>query len=65
MGNENVVPTDAVQEKIYIIRGTKVMLSHDLATLYEVEPRALIQAVKGNPERFPADFMLQLSEFEF
>lgn len=40
----HVVPIDAVREKIYIIRGNKVMLSHDLATLYEVEPRALSQA---------------------
>jgi len=41
------------------------MLSPDLAELYEVEPRALVQAVKRNIERFPADFMFQLSQEEF
>ena len=41
------------------------MLSHDLASLYDVEPRALIQAVKRNLERFPDDFIFQLSADEF
>lgn len=44
--------------------GEKVMLSHHLAELYEVEPRALNQAVKRNIERFPEDFMFQLTEEE-
>jgi ORF6N domain-containing protein len=43
------------------MRGQKVMLSTDLAELYEVEPRILVQAVKRNSERFPSDFMFQLN----
>lgn len=50
---------------MFLIRGQKVMLSHHLAELYEVEPRALNQAVKRNIERFPEDFMFQLSREEF
>lgn len=50
-----------IEQKIYRIRGQKVMLSIDLAQLYDVEVRALIQAVKRNKERFPNDFMFQLS----
>ena len=47
------------------MRGHKVMLSPDLAALYQVEPRALVQAVKRNADRFPVDFMFQLNETEF
>ncbi len=65
MVNQLLIPVDAIQEKIYLIRGNKVMLSHDLARLYEVPPKALIQAVKRNLERFPDDFMFQLNEVEF
>ena len=50
---------------IYEIRGQKVMLDSDLAQLYEVELRALNQAVKRNIERFPADFMFQLTAEEW
>ena len=50
---------------ILLIRGKKVILSSELARLYQVEPRALIQAVKRNKERFPDDFMLQLTAPEF
>lgn len=53
-----------IEKLIYFIRNQKVMLSHHLAELYEVEPRILIQAVKRNIERFPADFMFQLNEGE-
>jgi hypothetical protein len=49
---------------IHIVRGRKVMLDRDLAELYQVEPRALIQAVKRNPDRFPSDFMFRLSHAE-
>ena len=65
MAIEFVVPIDTIREKIYLIRGNKVLLSHDLANLYDVEPRALIQAVKRNLERFPDDFMFQLTAAEF
>lgn len=53
-----------IQNKIYEIRGQRVMLDFDLAALYQVETRVLKQAVRRNIERFPADFMLQLSTGE-
>ena len=61
----SVVPARRIEDRILMIRGQKVMLSTDLAELYEVEPRALVQAVKRNIERFPEDFMFQLSQEEF
>ena len=54
-----------IQEKIYEIRGQKVMLDSDLASMYSVETKVLNQAVKRNAERFPSDFMFQLSNDEF
>ncbi len=58
MNNENI------SNKIYIIRGLAVMLDRDLAVLYGVETRALKQAVKRNIDRFPNDFMFELSDEE-
>jgi len=60
-----LVPTELIESKIYLIRGIKMMLDRDLAELYGVETRSLIQAVKRNIERFPSDFMLQLTKEEF
>ena len=54
-----------IEEMIYEIRGKEVMLDRDLARLYEVETKALIQSVKRNIERFPNSFMFQLTEEEF
>ena len=54
-----------VQNLIYVIRGQRVMLDCDLARLYEVETRVLNQAVKRNIERFPENFMFQLTHEEF
>jgi hypothetical protein len=54
-----------IQNKIFEIRGQRVMLDFDLADLYEVETRALNQAVKRNLKRFPYDFMFQLTNKEF
>jgi hypothetical protein len=54
-----------VERKIFLIRGMKVMLSYDLAELYGVETKALNRAVKRNAERFPKDFMFQLSTQEW
>ena len=54
-----------IQNKIYEIRGQKVMLDKDLAELYQVEVRVLNQSVKRNIKRFPHDFMFQLSEDEW
>ena len=60
-----LISREVVERKIYMIRGHKVMLSIDLAKLYQVEPRALVQAVKRNINRFPEDFMFQLNRREF
>ena len=60
-----VVPLQRIESDILLMRGQKVMLSTHLAELYEVEPRVLVQAVKRNIERFPGDFMFQLSAEEF
>jgi ORF6N domain len=54
-----------IADKIYIIRGIKVMLDRDLAEMYDVQVKALNQSVKRNIERFPEDFMFQLSEGEW
>jgi hypothetical protein len=53
-----------IEKMIYLIRGQGVMLDSDLAELYGVETKAFNQAVKRNLERFPSDFMFQLTEFE-
>jgi hypothetical protein len=55
----------SIQNRIYEIRGERVMLDFDLASLYEVETRVLNQAVKRNSKRFPKDFMFQLTKEEF
>ena len=62
---EIVAAIQHVEEKILFIRGNKVMLSNHLARMYGVEPKVLMQAVKRNIDRFPNDFMFQLSEEEF
>jgi hypothetical protein len=54
-----------IQKKIYEIRGHKVMLDFDLAELYEVEVKRLKEAVRRNKERFPSDFMVELTAKEF
>ena len=61
----SVVTVEGIQKRIFLLRGQKVMLSVDLAELYDVEVRALVQAVKRNRERFPDDFMFQLNKAEF
>ena len=55
----------SIQNRIYEIRGERVMLDQDLAALYEVEVKVLNQAVKRNLQRFPKDFMFQLSKEEW
>jgi hypothetical protein len=54
-----------VEARILVLRGQRVMLSPDLAELYGVQPKVLVQAVKRNAARFPEDFMFQLSRDEF
>lgn len=60
-----IIPLESIESRIFFIRAQKVMFDADLAGLYEVETRALVQAVKRNIERFPADFMFQLTQEEF
>jgi len=59
------IPDEVVMEKIYFIRGMKVMLDWDLAKLYNVETKVLKQAVRRNMDRFPVDFMFELNNEEF
>ncbi|PIQ86894.1 MAG: hypothetical protein COV74_02950 [Candidatus Omnitrophica bacterium CG11_big_fil_rev_8_21_14_0_20_45_26] len=61
---KGVVIKHMIEEKIYLIRGKRVMIDRDLAQLYGVRTKALNQAVKRNTSRFPDDFMLQLNEEE-
>jgi hypothetical protein len=60
----SLIPVERIERSILLIRGQKIMLSVHLAELYDVETRALNQAVKRNIIRFPGDFMFQLSEAE-
>ncbi len=60
-----LVPHEQIARKILLIRDKKVMLDRDLASLYQVETKVLIQAVKRNKKRFPEDFMFQLKKEEF
>ena len=62
---DNKLENRQIESLIYEIRGMKEMLDFDLAELYQVETRALNQAVKRNAERFPKDFMFQLTEHEW
>ncbi len=64
-GNTQVLPDENIINKIYMIRGRKVMIDRDLAELYGVETRVLNQAVKRNAKRFPYDFMFQMNQEEF
>ena len=64
-GNQSLVSVERIERAILLIRGHKVMLDADLAALYEVETRVLVQAVKRNLDRFPEDFMFQLTKEEF
>ncbi|HBR21712.1 MAG TPA: hypothetical protein DD713_03980 [Nitrospiraceae bacterium] len=59
-----LIPVEIIEKKILLIRGEKVMLDADLAELYEVETFNLNKAVKRNLDRFPQDFMFQLTEEE-
>ena len=64
-GTRLPVPVELIQRRIYFIRGEKVMLDEDLAELYHVSTKALNLAVRRNTDRFPPDFMFQLTQEEF
>jgi hypothetical protein len=59
-----LVSTPAIEKRIFVVRERQVMLDEDLADLYGVETRVLVQQVKRNAKRFPADFMFQLTKAE-
>lgn len=63
--NAKLAPLKRIESSIYLIRSEKVMLDHDLASLYGVPTKALVQSVKRNLGRFPEDFMFRLTEEEF
>lgn len=63
--NENYLPEEVISSKIYFIRDQKVMLDSDLAALYAVETKQLKRQVRRNSERFPEDFMFELTEVEY
>ena len=63
--SKTTIPAIQIESLILIIRGEKVILDSDLATLYEVETKVLTQTVRRNMSRFPADFMFQLTREEF
>jgi len=62
---ESLVPSDRIHANILILRRERVILDSTLASLYDVTTKALVQAVKRNPHRFPPDFMFQLNSEEF
>ena len=64
MSNLNLICIERIEKTIYLIRGEKVMLDRDLARLYDVSTAAFNQAVRRNLERFPEDFMFQLTSAE-
>ena len=64
MSDTTLVSTQSIEAAIYLIRGEKVMLDRDLAFLYGVETKLLNRAVKRNLQRFPPDFMFQLTPDE-
>jgi hypothetical protein len=65
MSNQSLLSEETISNKIYFIRNQKVMLDSDLALLYGIETRVLKQAVRRNIDRFPDDFMFELSKIEF
>ncbi len=62
--NTTIIPVGNIEQRIYFLRGRRVMLDQDLARLYGVKLKALNQAVKRNRGRFPKDFMFQLNQKE-
>ena len=60
----SIVPTERITDKIYLLRGKKVLMDRDLAALYGVETAQLKRAVRRNIERFPDDFMFELTKQE-
>ncbi len=62
--NKLIIPEESLINKIYLIRDRKIMLDRDLAVLYDVKARRLREQMRRNPDRFPENFMFQLTEEE-
>jgi hypothetical protein len=62
---KNLIPAELIERKILVIRGEKVILDSDLAVLYVVETKRLNEQIRRNKDRFPEDFMFQLTDEEF
>jgi hypothetical protein len=65
MNERNIIPSEVIEKRIFIIRGQKVMLDFHIAELYQVETKTLKRAVKRNRNRFPSDFLFELSQQEY
>ena len=65
ISKKETMPMESIIDKIIILRGVRVMLDRDLAELYGVETKVLKQAVRRNIDRFPNDFMFELTDTEF
>ena len=65
MNNESLIPIERIEQKIYLVRGEKIMLDSDLAEIYGVTTKRFNEQVKRNIKRFPEDFMFQLTAEEF
>ena len=59
-----IIPSESIKNRIFTLRGVQVMIDRDLSELYRVETKVLNQAVKRNIERFPEEFMFELTSFE-
>jgi hypothetical protein len=64
-GRRDLITANSIQDRIHLLRGRKVMLDSDLAQLYQVQTFNLNKAVQRNIERFPEDFMFQLTQSEY
>lgn len=62
--NTTTIPTEIIRDRIHVIRGINILLDHDLAAIYQVETKQLKRQVKRNIERFPEDFMFELTKEE-
>ncbi|MCX6151191.1 MAG: ORF6N domain-containing protein [Ignavibacteriales bacterium] len=65
MKDQKLIPYEVIERKIFLLRNQKVMIDSDLASLYGIPTKTLLQSVKRNIDRFPLDFMFQLSKEEF
>jgi hypothetical protein len=65
MSDNTLIPAEIIEKRIFLIRGQKVILDFHIAELYQVETKALKRAVKRNRDRFPSDFLFELTQLEY